>query len=180
MTFQSEHIRTYLQAKDENRPHLTKRAFASTARLEVNSNTNAISFPAVTSGLDAITQVLVRDFAKTYENVYTFCLCDEPEGKAASFRCPWLVGMSDKATGSVRVGCGEYDWSFQEEGDHLVDHLVIGITAMAILLPDNLFPVMGWLSKLPYTWCPASAAIKEMPALGELAEIRQFVATSAS
>jgi hypothetical protein len=180
VSYPSESIRTYLRAKDENRPHLMKSAFADTARLEVLSTTDAISFPPVTRGVEAITQVLVRDFAQTYENVYTFCLCAEPRDSASRFTCRWLVGMSDKSTGSVRVGCGAYDWSFEGEGSHLVDRLVIGISTMKVLPPDHLRPVMMWLSGLPHPWCLPSVALREMPGLAELAEVRQFVATSAS
>lgn len=179
MTFRSERIRTYLLAKDHNRPHLMRSAFADAARLDVDSRSEAMSFQPVTHGLEAITKALVRDFGKTFENVYTFCLCDEPGGEAGGFRCSWLVGMSEKATGAVRVGCGDYDWSFQGE-QRLVDRLAIVIRTMKVLPGDHLRPVMVWLSGLPYPWCPPSVALKEMPQLVELAEIRQFVATSAS
>jgi hypothetical protein len=53
----SEGIQTYLRAKDENRPHLMKLVFAETAKLEMTVETGAISFPPLTSGVDAITQV---------------------------------------------------------------------------------------------------------------------------
>src|SRR3954454_17711583 len=69
----SECIASYLRAKDENRPHLMRFAFAETARLETIVETNAISFPPLTQGLNKIAQVLVRDFVNTYENIYTFC-----------------------------------------------------------------------------------------------------------
>lgn len=157
-----------------------KDAFADTARLEVKSATDAISFPPVTRGLDAITQVLVRDFARTYENVYTFCLCAEPRDAPRHFSCPWLVGMSDKAGGSVRVGCGVYGWSFRDEPAHLVDCLAIAIHTMKVLPGVHLRSVMIWLTRLPYPWCPPPMALEEMPRLAELAEIRQFVAASVS
>ena len=70
----SEAIQTYLRAKDENRPHLMKRVFAETAELEMTVETDAISFPPLTVGVDEITRVLVRDFDQINENVYTFCL----------------------------------------------------------------------------------------------------------
>src|SRR5437762_1947864 len=103
----SECIATYLRAKDENRPHLMKFAFAETATLETIVETTAISFPPVTSGRNKIAQVLVRDFVNTYENIYTFCFADSPpKGKTGNYTCRWLVGMSEKTSGSVRVGCG--------------------------------------------------------------------------
>ncbi|WJR74904.1 hypothetical protein [Bradyrhizobium sp. NP1] len=172
-------IQTYLRAKDENRPHLMKAAFAASARLEVTSKSDVISFPPVTTGLEAITQVLVRDFGRTYENVYTFCLSDEPQQTAGRFKCRWIVGMSDKATGSVRVGCGDYDWSFQRAQPALAEALVISIATMKALPPETLAPVMAWLSGLPYPWCPAAVALETMPGLAELAEIRAFVKQAA-
>jgi hypothetical protein len=175
----SECIRTYLRAKDQNRPHLMKSAFADSARLEVRVATDAISFPPVTSGLDAITQVLVRDFGCAYENVYTFCLSSEPKDDLdGNFNCRWLVGMSEKATGSVRVGCGNYDWSFQLEEPKLADSLVITIKTMKILPPERLQPVMTWLTALPYPWCSVLTAIGAMPELSELADVRGLLALS--
>jgi len=40
------------------------------------------------------------------------------------------VGMSEKASGSVRVGCGHYDWSFERNEPYLVDGLAITIRMM--------------------------------------------------
>ena len=154
-----------------------KSAFADAARLDVDSRSEAMTFQPVTHGLDAITKALVSDFGKSFENVYTFCLCDEPKGEARGFKCSWLVGMSEKATGRVRVGCGDYDWSFGGE-QRLVDRLSILIRTMNVLPGDHLRSVMVWLSTLPYPWCPASAALKEMPQLTELAEIRQFLSAT--
>jgi hypothetical protein len=176
---QSECIRLYLRAKDENRPHLMKSAFADSARLEVKLATDAISFPPAASGLDAITQILVRDFGRTYENIHSFCLTSAPKhAVGGNFSCRWLVGMSDKATGSVRVGSGNYDWSFQLEEPGLVDRLVITITTMKILPPERLSPVMRWLTALPYPWCPIPTAIEAMPDLSELVDVRGLLALS--
>jgi len=57
--------------------------------------------------------------------------------------------MSDKATGSVRVGCGTYDRWFGGEGGDLVDCLNIGSATVKVLPGDDLRPVMIWLSGLP-------------------------------
>jgi hypothetical protein len=175
MPSRSEHIRTYLRAKDQNRPHLTKFVFAETAKLEMNVDTGTISFPPLTNGVDAITKVLVRDFGQVYENVYTFCLADPPKGDTGKYRCPWLVGMSEKASGSVRVGCGHYDWSFETSEPYLVDGLTISIKMMEVLPSEYLHPVMGWVSELPYPWCPSSEAIEGMPDVAALEEVRKFI-----
>ena len=68
--------------------------------------TDAVSFPPVSRGREAVVDTLVRHFNQTYENIYTFCLANSPDGEAKSFSCPWLVAMSDKQSRAIRVGCG--------------------------------------------------------------------------
>src|SRR5213593_1987385 len=141
-----EVIGTYIRAKDENRPHLMKRAFAEDATLEMVVKTGTISFPPHASGLESITDILVRKFAQNFENVYTFCLAPPPQGQHSSFSCKWLVGMSEKETRRVRVGCGRYDWLFQSKGPRLAQRLTITIELMQVLPPERLPSVIAWLS----------------------------------
>ena len=141
-----ESIRTYIRAKDENRPHLMKYAFAEEARLEMVVKTGTISFPPLATGLESITDVLVRRFAQSFENVYTFCLAPPPQAHDAIFSCKWLVGMSEKETRRVRVGCGRYDWLFQSKGPRLAQRLTITIELMQVLPPERLPSVIAWLS----------------------------------
>ncbi len=163
MLIEPHAIETYIHAKDENRPHLMRRAFSESAVLEMHVKTGTISFPPRSHGVGEITRVLVRDFGQAYENVYTFCLARKPRDTGANFRCRWLVGMSEKASGNVRVGCGRYDWAFQTEPPGLVEKLTITIDIMEMLSPDHLDPVMAWLSELPYPWCEARTALKTGP-----------------
>ena len=174
MPARSEGIQTYIHAKDENRPHLMKFVFAETAKLRMAVETDTISFPPLTEGIDAITQVL-RDFGQVYENVYTFCLGDPPKSNVDKYTCPWIVGMSERAGGSVRVGCGRYEWSFERNEPYLIDGLAITIKMMKVLPSEYLRPVMDWLPGLPYPWCPASEAAKGMPDLAALEEVRKFI-----
>jgi hypothetical protein len=171
----SEAIQTYLRAKDHNRPHLMTLVFAENAKLEITVDTGAISFPPVTIGVDEITRVLVRDFGQVYENVYTFCLANPPASNADTFACRWIVGMSEKETVAIRLGCGHYAWSFQIDEPHLVDKLGIAIKTMQTLPSECLRPVMDWLSALPYPWCPPSEAVRRMPSLAAMEAIRKFV-----
>jgi hypothetical protein len=138
--------------RDENRPHLIQSVFCEGAVLEMNVKAGGISFPAVSRGVAAIADVLASKFGQSYENIYSFYLHRPPAG-VASFACDWLVGMSEKANGHVRIGCGRYDWSFQREAPHLVDRLVITIAAMQVLPADRLPHVLNWLLALPYPWC---------------------------
>lgn len=168
-------LRTYFRAKDENRPHLMASAFCESATLEMVVNTGTISFPPRSHGLAEIADVLVGRFAQAYENVYSFYL-QKPPPNAANFVCNWLVGMSEKANGAVRVGCGRYDWRFQHEAPFLVSGLTITIEVMQVLSSANLQPIMAWLTKLPYPWCSASSALASAPSIAGLEPVLQYVA----
>ena len=101
-------LRTYFLAKDSNRPHLMGRAFCQDASLRMEVKADAIAFPAETTGLEAISAVLVRNFGQAYDNVYSFYL-ERPPAACDRFSCDWLVGMTEKSTSQVRVGCGRRD-----------------------------------------------------------------------
>jgi hypothetical protein len=170
-----ETVETYIRAKDQNQPHLMQNAFAADAILEMVVNAGTISFPSVCNGLQSISDVLVRRFAQTFENVHTFCLASPPRNDAVNFSCAWLVGMSEKDGGAVRVGCGRYDWLFHRQSPHLVEHLTITIDLMESIAPSCLEPLMSWLSQLSYPWCTAQAALREALTLEELQPIRKYL-----
>jgi hypothetical protein len=172
-------IATYIEAKDGNRPFLMPRAFAANAAVEMIVKTDAISFPSALSGRDAITDVLIRQFAASYENVHTFCLAPPPAARMRLFSCAWLVGMSSRKGGEIRVGCGRYDWTFGAAADGLVERLKITIEQMEILPPERLAAVMGWLAALSYPWCSIAEAVQTMPALSELAALATYIKTRA-
>lgn len=73
-----------------------ERAFAENATLEMVVNSGTISFSPISIGLQSISDVLVRRFAQTYENVHTFCIAAPPRNDDGSLSCDWLVGMSEK------------------------------------------------------------------------------------
>ncbi|MBV1789053.1 hypothetical protein KQ940_13425 [Marinobacterium sp. D7] len=165
-------ITAYLHAKDGNRPHLMQRAFSADAKLEMQVNTGSISFPPLSEGRGAISEVLVRRFGQTYENVYTFCLAEPPAADAAEFACDWLVVMTEKESRAVRVGCGRYDWCFSAESG-LVEQLRITIDVMQTLSPEFSDSLTSWASALPYPWCSAEmakAAAPELDGLGAVFE----------
>ena len=146
----AQSIENYILAKDGNRPHLLRQAFASDATLEMIVHTGTISFPPKVEGRDGIAEVLVRRFGQTYENVYTLCLGEQPADDATTHRCKWLVGMSDKVTGELRFGCGDYKWRF---ASGLATHLSITIDHMLVRPGAELAPVMDWLQEVRYPWC---------------------------
>ncbi len=171
-------LRDYIRAKDENRPHLIPRVFCDAACLEMRVKTESISFPAVSQGAATIADVLVRRFNQTYENIYTFYLDTPAAGSAnppAVFACDWLVGMSEKATGNVRVGCGRYEWVFQQGTPCRVERLAITIEAMQTLPPPRLPEVLDWLLALDYPWSSAQAVCNSAPATTLLEPVLNYL-----
>ncbi len=169
---QRDVISQYIYAKDHNRPHLMVSAFTPDRRLEMQVKTQNIAFPSESIGLDAITETLVSNFGRTYENVYTFCLSDALSSHADAASCHWLVVMTEKEGGQVRVGFGRYDWHFVRTSSLLVDRLCIIIDEMLVLAPDFAPDILGWASGLAYPWCEKGVIIQTMPALESLAPIR--------
>lgn len=167
-------LRNYFHAKDENRPHLLEAVFSLDARLEVHNRSSTIAFPAVTTGRDAIADVLVRNFGQTYENMYSFYL-GKPGGAVRSFACGWLVVMSEKATRNPRVGCGRYDWTFNAGPPHLANHLAITIEAMQVLAPSDWKAVSEWVQHLDYPWSSAATASASASSIAQLAPILQYL-----
>jgi hypothetical protein len=165
----------YFRAKDGNRPHLLEQVFAQDARLEIHNESTAIDFPAVTVGREAVTEVLVSSFARTYENVYSFYL-DRPQRAAATFTCRWLVGMSVKEGKGVRVGCGQYEWLLRNDPAPCAAGLVITIDEMQVLPPSVQGPIFSWLQGLNYPWSTRSEVVDTAPNLQGLASVLKCLA----
>lgn len=168
-------VTTYFLAKDGNRPFLMRRAFAKDVRISMIVKTDAISFPAESTGLAAIEQTLSRRFAEDFENIYTFCLARPTEANRHHFPCHWLVGMAGRNNGPIRVGSGRYDWYFTRGEPCLVERLVITIDLMQVLPESELDTVFGWMASLPYPWCSPGEAARDMPRADALAPIRNYL-----
>jgi len=172
MNSMKRNIETYILAKDGNRPHLMVEAFAKDAELSMLVKTGDIAFPSAAFGRDAIEAVLVRQFAAQYENVYTFCITDAPS-ETGVFVCDWLVCMTEKATGAVRLGFGEYEWT----GDAgLISRLKITIEEMLVLDNDLAAPLLAWAETRPYPWCTLDQLIQDLPPIDALQRITLVLA----
>ena len=167
-------LRGYFHAKDENRPHLLEDVFASDAELIIHNRSANIAFPAFTQGRSAIAEVLVRSFALSNENVYSFYL-DRPPSAVREFTCPWLVGMSERSSGDIRVGCGTYEWSFEHHAPHVAIRLVVTIEAMQVLPGAESAEIFGWLRTLDYPWSSPEAVRQGIPMNELLSPIAQFL-----
>ncbi|WNC94832.1 hypothetical protein RI103_33435 [Paraburkholderia sp. FT54] len=162
-------IETYILAKDGNRPHLMSRAFAADSELLMDVKTDEITFPTTMKGLAGISAVLVSQFAQRYENIYTFCMETPPDG-ATAFRCNWLVCMTEKLSGAVRVGFGNYEWLCRDDSG-MISRLKITIEEMRNLpseLSDSMFE---WARVLPYPWCPPDLLLRSAPSIPVVQEI---------
>lgn len=155
-------LRRYFHAKDENRPHLLAGVFSADARLEIRNSSAQILFPAVTVGLEAISDVLVRQFNRTYENIYSFYLGKPADGDDA-FSCDRLVGMTEKESRCVRTGCGSYDWAFVRTPALRATKLIISIDAMRVMDSGVAEDVMRWLATLEYPWTSVEAVTRAPP-----------------
>lgn len=162
MTDKAGAIHNYILAKDNNRPFLLNAAFTDNATLEMDVRTESIAFPPSAMGKYAMAEILVRQFNQKYENIYTLCIGARPEIELETFSCRWVVIMSEKDSGSLRVGCGRYDWEFCLS-THLVKALVITIEYMETEALPSLSPAMLWVSELPYPWCEISDIAKKPP-----------------
>ena len=159
-------VEAYIRGKDGNRPHLMRAAFADDAQLTMRVRTAGISFPPGAIGRSAIADLLASRFNQSWENVYTLCMGEPPAAGATSLSCDWLVVMSAKSDGSVRAGCGRYDWSFRADTG-LVRSLVITIDAMEAVACS--FDEIGeWVAQLPYPWCDARRLASGAPDKGAL------------
>jgi hypothetical protein len=171
-------IEHYIRAKDGNRPHLLDQAFTPEAMLDMVVRTGSIAFPDHVEGRGAIGDVLVSWFNQAFENVYTFCLGSPPHANARTYECKWLVAMSDRHSGEVRVGCGRYDWRFSHESG-LAEGFTITIEHMKTLPEAELTAVMAWVSRLEYPWCRAAAVLGGVPDSRELEDVVQYLSSRA-
>lgn len=169
-----EVLRTYFRAKDENRPHLLAGVFSLDAKLEVRNRASEIAFPAFTEGRAAIADVLVGNFGQTYENVYSFYMA-RPAPDTQTFKCDWLVVMSEKNSKTVRVGCGQYDWTFEAASTGLATNLVITIEAMQVLPPESLESTYQWMAKLEYPWSSAVEVEVTAPPVEPYAQVVRYL-----
>lgn len=175
MTLLRRSIETYIHAKDGNRPHLMRSAFMVDAELVMEVKTEEISFPTVAKGVDDISAVLVSQFAQRYENIYTLCM-GAPPNDETTFRCNWLVCMTEKVSGAVRVGFGSYNWHCRDES-RKISKLVITIESMKSLPGESSEVILDWVRSLPYPWCPHDLPAHSSPDIPSIQETAKRLQT---
>ena len=156
-------ISQYIKAKDNSKPHLMAKVFTEQATLKMNVQTDNISFPAEVQSVDNITRTLVQDFNNSYNNIYTLCITDSVDQHQHHLSCRWLVCMTEKLSGSLRLGFGDYHWSFEERPTGLICQLTITIDDMQILPDDITSEILSWFGTLSYPWVLSSELKTTLP-----------------
>jgi len=169
-------VSNYLVAKDKNNPDLMSKSFTESAQLEMEVNTDDISFPKITYGLNEITNLLVRNFNKKFRDISTFCISDSVAYENGTFLCEWIVVMVEKESGEIKVGYGKYYWYFDTRTTLLADNLKITIDEMVTLTNDLESQLLSWSNELPYPWCNSDMVSQNMPRLVELNWLRNKMA----
>lgn len=151
-------IARYIEAKDQNRPHLMPHAFEDTAILTMQVESSEIEFPAQVNGRQAISQTLVRDFAGRFENIYTYCLTQPDDETADGCQLNWLVIMTERASGNIKLGYGRYDWLFNSQSG-LCSKLHIHIEHMQVVSAQVADKIYQRIGDYPTPWQPADALL---------------------
>jgi len=170
-----DQIGRYIKGKDANKPHLFESVFSQDAVLKMMVQSDNISFPEEVNGLDAITKTLSSEFNLAYENIYTLCFLDTFKQSENLINCHWLVGMTSKETGEVKVGYGDYHWTFELEGEHKVSKLIILIEDMLVLPKEQSSYILNWLESGTYPWAMTSATLETMPDIEGLSGAAEFL-----
>ena len=177
--YRQQLISYYLRAKDNNKPFFIKKMLDKNAVLTMHVKTDAIDFPPKTTGIEAFTQLLVNDFNKHYENVFTFCITDSITETDNTLSCLWLVAMTEQATGQHKVGYGKYDWHFITNNDSAIDkeyvsQLDITIEHMDIIDRSEDATIFNWLNTLPYPWIHRTELQANIPAINGLQKLHRL------
>lgn len=149
-----ELLETYVEAKDLDRPGLILDCFAPNAVLTYSIATDTISFPARTRGADAIAQILVRDFRKTFTRCKTYYVCDSVVKDSRKIdKLPWLVVMKEMSGPILRLGKGCYTWHFEWFDQAMrVSAMHIHIDRMDAVEDPGADILDALQSALPYPW----------------------------
>ncbi|HZP87828.1 MAG TPA: hypothetical protein VFB54_13515 [Burkholderiales bacterium] len=159
-------LERYVEAKDFNRPDVATRLFRRDVVLTYSIATDAIAFPARTSGFDAVVRVLIADFATRYTRCRTYYIEDLLREDGEVLHVPWLVVMREDEARALRIGRGWYRWTFaSEEDQRRVCALHIHIERMDPM-PDREAGLLSRIQAvLPYPWLRSATLYDAMQRL---------------
>ena len=84
--------------------------------------------------------------------------------------------MTERKSGGVRMGTGNYRWTFDRETDSRAVKLVITIEQIAMLPSDVSEEIVNWAQGLPYPWCYSDTIRQTMPNIEQLNALRRSIA----
>ena len=153
-------VRAYLEAKDYQRPHRFAEAFTDDARFRTTFafDTDWNSSDAV-HGLPAITETF-RRLGAGFENLVTFCLPESLRWEDDALHMRWVVFMTGRKSGQIRVAWGDYQWRFTAINRRATS-LDVHMHAMREL-PSNP-RLLDWAMALPHVWCTGAVARRCLP-----------------
>jgi len=174
-------LEKYVAGKDQNRFEILEEIYKSDARVTFEINSNSISFPLEIHGNREIAQVLSAEFNKKYDNVKTYYLSKKfPRiDNLIISKQRWLVLMREKASNSIRVGTGFYDWKFEIKSNINLKikhhHICIGVM---LNLPDLPLSFLSDLRMhLSYPWVEEDIVIEVIKKYKELNEVKNYLKT---
>jgi hypothetical protein len=147
----------YVEAKDQVRPQLMPHIYAGDAILTFSIDSSSLVFPPRVTGLEAITQTLVRDLGARFSQIRTFYVRDEPPRADDNVALiPWLVLMHEPGAACSRAGRGYYRWTFGGT-PLLVRAMHIHIDRMDRVEDPDRRLISAAQAELPYPWLPPAS-----------------------
>lgn len=178
---QQEHtelIHTYLRAKDESRPILFRQVFLKEGRFQTRFSIDTdFNQGGMRHGLDTITQTF-QQLGAGFENIFTTCPIESAfYNDVGQLESSWVVGMTGRNEGQVRLAAGSYLWTFDSDSG-LVKELDVLMEHMLVLPAHHAESILSWLSPLPQPWCRSVELLERMPHLSELQPVRDYFSNS--
>jgi len=166
-------LRAYLHAKDCGVPARFADAFTPdatfTSRFEFETS---FSDEEPRVGLAAIAETFGL-LTKHCDNITTLCTLDSVVTDGDTLRNKWIVAMTNRDSGCIRVAWGDYVWTMDPEAER-ARSLIVNMRHMAEMGPEHAEVVLVWLRALPAPWCDGQALVVDMPALLGLVNLREY------
>ena len=171
----------YIIGKDKNQFQLLEKIYSENAKVTFEIKPNSITFPSVLHGNKEIAQVLSKEFNEKFSTVKTYYLSENiPDSENTRIdRQNWLVLMSEKASDTLYIGTGYYNWAFEyNKGEILqIKHHHIFIAAMIKLTSFPLQFIIDLQNSIPYPWASQDNVKELMQKYDDLVEIIHYLDT---
>lgn len=163
-------VSSYLQAKDEQRPHLFRTVFAHDAVFQSRFTFDTdFADEDEHHGAVAIAEVFKR-LGATCENIYTVCFDDTVVvDDVTAFSCGWAVVMQERQSGRMRLAVGTYDWQVDAAAAvaRRLDVVMTHMQEVDAAVNDHVLDGMHrLLSSTTAPWCDRPSFAKAMANAG--------------